>query len=297
MAGSSLVVVDIGGTWSRAASYTSGRLGAVRRVPTSSDDGGLFGAELAALLETVLAGQPEARGVAVSVTGPVDPATGTLYSPPNTGPGLAGFPLGTWLTEQTGLPVRIDRDTNCALLGEAAAGAARGRRNVVFATLSTGVGGAVLLDGRLLRGRDGVGGELGHLMIDPEGPACGCGRRGCLEAVASGPAIARAGGHRSGEETSAAAASGDPGAIEALAYASRALSAACVDWANAFNPELIVIGGSVARAHPEWLDDATVAVRRWALRPASQSCPVVPAELGDDAGLLGAAQLFEGSHQ
>lgn len=116
----------------------------------------------------------------MSVTGPVDPATGRLYSPPNTGDGLDDLALGDWLAAHTGLPARVDRDTNCALLGEVRAGAARDCRNVVFATFSTGVGGAVLLDGRLLRGRDGVAGEVGHTVVAGDGPLCGCGRRGCL---------------------------------------------------------------------------------------------------------------------
>ena len=123
----------------------------------------------------------------VSVTGPVDPATGRLFTPPNTDSNLAGLDLGADLARSTGLDVRVDRDTNVAALGEHAFGAARGVANFVYMTVSTGVGGAVMLDGRLLRGVDGVAGEIGHISVDRVGPSCGCGRRGCLEAIASGP--------------------------------------------------------------------------------------------------------------
>jgi glucokinase len=289
-----LVTVDIGGTWTRVAPIVTGRLGSVWRVETESADRRVFLERLGRGLEQALQEEPMAQGVAVSVTGPVDPASGRLFAPPNTGSALAGLELGAWLADRTGLPVMVDRDTNCALLGEVADGAAKGAANVVFATISTGVGGAVLLDGRLLRGRDGVGGELGHVVVDAHGPRCGCGRTGCLEAIASGPAIARAAGVASGREASFAAQGGERRAAEALRAASDAVASACVDWVNAFNPELIVIGGSVVRAHPDWLAVAARAVCEHALAPASQDCPVVRSQLGDEVALIGAARLFEG---
>ncbi|MBN9104592.1 MAG: ROK family protein [Propionibacteriaceae bacterium] len=288
-----LIAIDIGGTWTRAAAITGDRLGAVHRAATRSDDRDAFLADLAGLVDAVRREESRPLGVAVSVTGPVDPATGRLYSPPNTGDGLDDLALGDWLAAHTGLPVRVDRDTNCALLGEVRAGAARDCRNVVFATFSTGVGGAVLLDGRLLRGRDGVAGEVGHTVVAGDGPLCGCGRRGCLEAVASGPAIALAGEQPNGQRVSVMAAAGDPVAQRALDRARRSVIAACVDWVNVFNPELVVLGGGVVQAHPDWLADAAGAVAREGLQPARRDCPVVPAVLGDEVALIGAAALFE----
>ena len=244
----------------------------------------------------------------VSVTGPVDPATGRLFTPPNTDSNLAGLDLGADLARSTGLDVRVDRDTNVAALGEHAFGAARGVANFVYMTVSTGVGGAVMLDGRLLRGVDGVAGEIGHISVDRVGPSCGCGRRGCLEAIASGPAIARRAGDLAeeggplheilasgraltGKDVDECAAAGDIAARLVLESAARAVASACVDMANAFNPELIVIGGGVAIAHPQWISRACECVAREALVPANRAGIVVPAQLGDDVSLVGAAFL------
>lgn len=249
----------------------------------------------------------------VSVTGPVDPATGTLFSPPNTGPGLAGLPLQRLLRHQLGVTVLVDRDTNAALLAERAWGAATGCTDVVYVTVSTGVGGAVLLSGQLLRGVDGVAGEIGHVRVAPAGPMCGCRRRGCLEAVAAGPAISRAAATRAvpgsrlfelrtslaaglgAEHVHAAAIAGDPIAADILELAGAAIVSAAVDLVNVFNPQLVVIGGSVAAAHPGWITAADAAVRGRALEPARGSARVVAAALGDDGGLLGAALLSRGT--
>ena len=163
-------------------------------------------------------------------------------------------------------------------------------------------------DGRLIRGVDGVAGEIGHIGVDRVGPSCGCGRRGCLEAIASGPAIARRAGDLAeeggplheilasgraltGKDVDECAAAGDIAARLVLESAARAVASACVDMANAFNPELIVIGGGVAIAHPQWISRACECVAREALVPANRAGIVVPAQLGDDVSLVGAAFL------
>ena len=307
--------------------------------------------------------------IGVSVTGPVDPRTGKLFTPPNTGPVLAGLELGEALSRAACLEVRVDRDTNAAALGEHRCGSARGTANFVFITVSTGVGGAVMLDGRLIRGVDGVAGEIGHICVERGGPRCGCGRRGCVEAIASGPSIARraeaelraaegaefraaegfaqtrgvtksvegsaaaasvaarageavaapissqasstspqassislqtpsplaerlrSGRPLTGKDVDECAAAGDPHAIRALDAAAAAVAGMCVDMANVFNPERIVVGGSVAIAHPDWIARASELVAREALVPANREGIVVPAELGDDVSLVGAAFL------
>ena len=315
--------------------------------------------------------------IGVSVTGPVDPRTGKLFTPPNTGPVLAGLELGEALSRAACLEVRVDRDTNAAALGEHRCGSARGTANFVFITVSTGVGGAVMLDGRLIRGVDGVAGEIGHICVERGGPRCGCGRRGCVEAIASGPSIARraeaelraaqgaelraaeaaefravegfaqtrgvtksvegsaaaasvaarageavaapissqtssissqalsfslqtssplaerlrSGRPLTGKDVDECAAAGDPHAIRALDAAAAAVAGMCVDMANVFNPERIVVGGSVAITHPDWIARASELVAREALVPANREGIVVPAELGDDVSLVGAAFL------
>ncbi len=364
--------LDIGGTWIRAAVVTpAGEILVRSRRPLPTSEGGR------AVVDTCLDALGEARmrigchaleRIGVSVTGPVDPRTGKLFTPPNTGPVLAGLELGEALSRAACLEVRVDRDTNAAALGEHRCGSARGTSNFVFITVSTGVGGAVMLDGRLIRGADGVAGEIGHICVERGGPRCGCGRRGCVEAIASGPSIARraeaefraaegaelrtaegsartraatksvegsaaaanvaarageavaapissqasissqalsfssqtssplaerlrSGRPLTGKDVDECAAAGDPHAIRALDAAAAAVAGMCVDMANVFNPERIVVGGSVAITHPDWIARASELVAREALVPANREGIVVPAELGDDVSLVGAAFL------
>lgn len=365
--------LDIGGTWIRAAVVTpAGEILVRSRRPLPTSEGGR------AVVDTCLDALGEARmrtgchtleRIGVSVTGPVDPRTGKLFTPPNTGPVLAGLELGEALSRAACLEVRVDRDTNAAALGEHRCGSARGTANFVFITVSTGVGGAVMLDGRLIRGADGVAGEIGHICVERGGPRCGCGRRGCVEAIASGPSIARraeaelraaegaelraaegfaqtravtksvegstaaasvaarageavaapissqtssfssqalsfssqtssplaerlrSGRPLTGKDVDECAAAGDPHAIRALDAAAAAVAGMCVDMANVFNPERIVVGGSVAITHPDWIARASELVAREALVPANREGIVVPAELGDDVSLVGAAFL------
>lgn len=311
-------VLDIGGTWIRSARLNhQGRILARTRcaTPGGSDPSSVITACVRTLADAgALAEDAPVRSIGVSVTGPVDPHTGTLFTPPNTESNFAGLELGARLHEATGLPVAVDKDTNAAALAEHAYGAAHQVADFIYLTLSTGVGGAVMLDGRLLYGCTGTAGEVGHMSLDPTGPRCGCGRSGCLEAYASGPALARravelaadaegspaegplweyilAGGEVTGAEVGHFAGLGDQAALRALDDARRALCSACVDLVNVFNPRLIVVGGSVAAHHEEWLEDASRAIRASALAPSSDACSVVPARLGDDVSLIGASLL------
>ena len=284
-----ILVVDIGGTWTRVGVCEGPTCTELTRFRTEAGDRDRVAEALA---EAVHHRPLDVVAVGVSATGPVDPATGRLFRPPNTDGGLAGLDLAGLLRGETCLPVRVERDTNCAVLAEVAYGAAVGDADVVYATFSTGVGAGVLAGGQLLTGRDGVAGELGHLVVDPSGPPCGCGRRGCLEALASGPAVAAAAAGADGAAASAAAAAGDARAVAALARAEAAVASACVDWVNAFNPARIIIGGSVAQAHPEWLSTASTAVATLAMDPARERCTVVAAALGEAAPLVGAALLW-----
>jgi glucokinase len=213
------------------------------------------------------------------------------------------------MTERLGLPVYVDNDSNLAALAEQRVGAARGARNVVMLTLGTGIGGGIVLDGRLYRGATGAGAELGHMTIDHRGPPCqgSCPGRGCLEVMASGTAIGRLGteagqrdrdsalgrlvaqrGFVAGEEVVALAVVGDEAACSVTAAVGRHLGAGIASLANIFEPEVVVVGGGASAAGDLLLDPARELVAERALRP-SRDVRIVRAALGEEAGMIGAA--------
>jgi glucokinase len=215
------------------------------------------------------------------------------------------------MRERLGLPVFIDNDVNAAILAEHRFGAARGVRNAVMLTLGTGIGGAILLGGKVYRGTHGAGSELGHMVVDLDGPRCqgNCPNRGCIEALASGTALAREGkaaaerepqsalgralaerGEVSGENVTEAALAGDETAVEVVALVGSRLGAALSALANIFEPEVIVVGGGVMAAGELLLEPARRELRARALAPMNAAA-VAAAELGDDAGMIGAATM------
>jgi glucokinase len=217
---------------------------------------------------------------------------------------LDDVPFRALMHERLGLPVWVDNDVNLAALAELRVGAARGARFAVMLTLGTGIGGAIVIDGRLYRGADGAAGELGHVTVDADGPVCTCGNRGCLEAVVSGPALGRAGGRfaaanpgsalgqaqpLTGERVTDIALAGDADARAVIASVGELLGAGLVGIVNAFNPEVVVIGGGVSRAGELLLEPARRVVAARALRPSRDTVRIVRAALGEDAGLIGAA--------
>ena len=221
---------------------------------------------------------------------------------------LADLPVRDVVSERLDRRVVLDNDANCALLAEARAGAAKGASDALLLTLGTGIGGGVLARGQIYRGAGGAG-ELGHVTVDPSGPRCTCGNTGCVEAFASGTAIADAGVAAAKAEPNSAigrafsdgqpitspvvtelAADGDPAAAQVLEEAGRKLGVALAGFANVFAPEVIVIGGGAAAAGELLLGPARDELRRRALGP-HRSVPVVPAHFGPEAGMLGAALL------
>jgi glucokinase len=248
------------------------------------------------------------RGVGAATAGLVVPDTGVLLMSPNL-PTWYDTPLKQIWERELGLPVWVGNDANLAALGERRFGAGNGSDHLVYITFSTGIGGGVVAGGRLVTGSRGFAGEIGHMTIDVNGPECRCGNIGCLEVMASGTAIARMARERlSGGEESAikglvagdlakvtaktvaeAAKSGDPLAVELMNTATTNLGVGVVNLVHIFNPEVVVIGGGVSRAG----DMVFERVRRVV---AERSMPdievrIVPAALGDDSGLLGAAAL------
>ncbi len=211
---------------------------------------------------------------------------------------LAGFPFRDWLAGELGLPVFVDNDATLALLAESRRGAARGALDAVMLTIGTGIGGGVMSDGRMVRGARGAAGEPGHMTVEADGLPCpgDCPNRGCLEAYVSGPALVRlAGGDRAASAVVEAARAGDSGARDALSAMGERLGAGIASLLNLLDPEVVVIGGGLGSDAGELLiEPATRVARERALEPAASLAHIVSAQLGEDAGMFGAAMLALG---
>jgi glucokinase len=229
---------------------------------------------------------------------------------------LAGVPVADLLAERLGLPVFMDNDANLALLVEHRAGAARGARNALMLTLGTGIGGGILIDGRIYRGSLGAAGELGHIVIDENGPPCqgNCPNRGCLEVMASGSALVREATALAGERPRSAlgqvlasgrgitgplvtelAHDGDEAAREVIARIGRHLGVGITSLVNTFDPDVVIIGGGVVAAGELLLEPARDELHMRGLPPAREHAQVVLAHFGEESGMLGAALLARDS--
>jgi glucokinase len=256
----------------------------------------------------------DAEGVGVALPGPMDPSTQRLVAAA-TLPGLIGYPVIDFLARRWGREalgwVRADNDANAAALGEAIYGAGRGARVVCYFTVSTGIGGGVVVDGRLFRGATGQAAEFGHLKLRADGPPCACGDRGCLESLASGTAIGRrareaaAGGGAltwlvgedpaalSAERVAAAARRGDPSALRLWNEAMADLGAGIATVVNLFNPDVVVIGGGVSASADLLLPAVRTVVAERAMPMLARAARIEVAALGEDVGIVGAAALLD----
>ena len=250
--------------------------------------------------------------VGVSFGGPVDAARGLVLLSHHVA-GWEKVPLREWLEERLGVPAAVDNDANVAALGEHRFGAGQGCDSLLYVTVSTGVGGGWILNGRPCRGADGMAGEIGHMIIDPDGPACTCGKRGCLEALAAGPAIARRARERLTEDPQAgqtlralvggevqaltarhvsqAAEAGDELSRQVLDEAARALGRGIGSAISLMNPQRVVVGGGVAKSGQRYFGAVRATAR--ATAPPEMTVEIVPSALGDDAPLWGAVALAE----
>jgi len=309
--------VDVGGTKVAAALVDPG--GAIlfqTRHPMVADRGPERGLEaVASAIEAVFAkassepGQP-VRGIGICAPGPLDPATGVVLNPPNL-PCWRDFPLAAQVAQRYRVPVKVDNDANAAGLAETMWGAGQGYNNVFYFTIGTGIGTAILLNGRIFHGRTGAAGEGGHLSIDYKGPLCACGKRGCIEAFASGPAIARrararveagrssslrnlAGGKveliSSGMVGQASAAS-DPLASEILRETVELLSFWLGNIIDLLEPDVMIMGGGVASMLKPLLGEIKDRLAHCCVNSRSGEIPLVPARYGEDAGVVGGAAL------
>lgn len=252
----------------------------------------------------------EILGVGVGAPGPLDTKRGIVLLTPNLG--WVNMPLRQLIHDRLGLPAALDNDANCAVLGEWWVGAARGARHAIGITIGTGIGGGLIIDGRLYHGASDVAGEIGHTTIDTEGRRCKCGNYGCLEAYASGPNIAL----RAVEELEAgaesrlrslvdgdlrkitaqtvyqAAADGDELALEVVNDTAKVLGVGIGNLLNVFNPEVVVVCGGVTLAGDHLFEPLRREVARRAFKPAVAACRIVPGELAGTAGVYGAARVF-----
>lgn len=292
------LAVDIGGTKLAAArAVGSGRLERRAAVPTPGDaDPEVVFAALVTLLRQVTEDERPAA-VGVGCGGPMRWPEGVV-SPLNI-PGWREFPLRERLREMLpGVPVVVHNDAVAMALGEQRHGAGRGCRAFLGVVVSTGVGGGVVIDGRVLDGPTGNAGHIGHVVVDADGPACACGGRGCLEAVARGPATvewARRQGWDApvadGRALVVSARGGDPVALAALTRSGRALGVALASVAAMLDLDTVAVGGGLANAGDLLLEPARAALARHAGLDFARRCRITAAALGDDAGLVGAGEL------
>jgi glucokinase len=290
-----VIGVDVGGTKILSALLT--REGAIearveRDTTVSSQDALL--AELDDAVDELKAACPDAAAIGFGIPSRIDQRRGRAISSVNIP--LANLDFRDRMRERHGLPVAIDNDGNAAAIAEWKTGAARGAADVVMLTLGTGVGGGLILGGRPYRGATGSGAELGHIVVDFDGPLCACGGRGHLEAVASGKAaslVAQAlyGGEADSHELVRRAEAGEEKAAEALGRIGRLLGAGLATFVNIFEPELIVIGGGFGRESELLLGPAREVLARDGLVPGSETVKIVEAQLGADAGVIGAGMI------
>jgi glucokinase len=307
--------VDIGGTKVAAGLVSSD--GAVlfkTRVPmVPAGDAAAAFAAVKGAIDAVLQANPgaELKGIGICSPGPLDPRTGVVINPPNL-PCWRNFPLAAEVERAFGVRARVDNDANAAGLAEAIWGAARGYQNIFYATIGTGIGTGIVFGERIYHGRTGSAAEGGHVSIDYRGPQCACGKRGCIEVLCSGPAIAqRARGkllegtapsvlrelpegnlaELSAEQVGEAFRAGDVLAAETLRETADLLTVWLGSVIDLLEPDVIVIGGGAGELMSEFFDRIQGQLPRWSINQRCSEIPLLKARYGADAGIAGAAAL------
>ncbi|HSJ10785.1 MAG TPA: ROK family protein [Longimicrobiales bacterium] len=319
-----LVGVDLGGTNIVVGVLPidggDGTVLALRSVPTDAQRGakyvvdricGLINESIAEVLAANGGTREDFAGVGIGSPGPLDRDTGTVINTPNLG--WRNFPLRDLIANAVGLPATLDNDANCATYGEWWLGAGRNVDTLVGLTLGTGIGGGIVLNGEIFHGISDAAGEIGHMTIEANGRKCKCGNYGCLEAYASGPAIAlraiegiEAGAesllpalvHGKLEDLTAATVYegvvlGDPYANDVMRETAKLLGAGVANIINILNPEMVVIAGGVTRAGDHLFSPLRAEVRRRSFKSAQEACQIVSAQLPGTAGVVGAIAVFK----
>jgi len=291
-----LIGVDVGGTKIQAGLVTDkGRIIKKFRLPTQTRRGKkVILANIEKALKEIWS--PAVKGIGVGFAGLVDNNKGIFVSGPNFPASFSDVPLAAWLKRRFGVPVKIDNDVHCFTLGEARFGAGRGHHSVVGMTLGTGIGGGWVIGGRLYRGRDNAAGEVGHMTIALDSPAkCGCGRPGHFEALGAGPAQTSLYARLTGKkllptQIESLAGKGDATAREVMKISASWLGSGLANIVHIMNPDIIIIGGGISRNKLLW-PTMLRTMKQSVIFPSLRSTPAVPATLGDDANILGAALL------
>lgn len=298
---STIIAIDIGGTQLRIAVYPRESTVPIKiqRAPTRGLEVGVFD-RLTALIDSVWPDEP-VDIICAAVPGPLNPYTGIIIETPNI-PAWTNYPLAELLTKKYNVRTYIGNDANLAALGEWLYGAGKGHQHLIYLTISTGIGGGVISGGRLVEGYRGMATELGHITVLPDGPICSCGVRGHLEAVASGPAIAKyvseqlSSGRKSSlgsgvltaRQISEAAQQGDELAKEAFIRAGEFIGQATADLLHVFNPSIIIFGGGVSFSGELLLGPIKESLPRHIMdKSYLDGLEITTAKLGDDSGLLG----------
>jgi glucokinase len=313
-----VVGVDIGGT--KVAAGLVDRNGEIKRqirTPMVANGEATEGlAAVVSALDLLLDHDADARtlirGIGICAPGPLDPSTGIVINPPNV-PCWRNFPLAAEIEKVYRVPVKVENDANAAALAEAYWGAGRGYRHIFYAGIGTGIGTGIVFAGRIYNGRTGAAAEGGHMSIDYHGPLCGCGKPGCIEVLAAGPAIARRaraklasekGVHSSilelaegnidavtSEMVGRAYASGDQLAKQTLQETVQLLALWLSNIVDLLEPDVIIIGGGVAAMLNPFFDEVSTWLSKYCINSRCQEIPLLKAHYGADAGIAGGAAL------
>lgn len=308
--------IDVGGTNVKIALVDEGKIIYSNSVPTYAQMGYEYTVNnikqaIKDLMKETETTAADIKGIGFDFPGQVDYKTGVVKLAPNI-PGWVNVPIAQMIEEAFHIPTRIDNDVRCAALGEMNFGAGKGCQNFVCITVGTGIGSGLVVNGQLVRGAANAAGEIGHIKLQmKDGPICGCGDTGCLEAFASGPSIvAMAQDYlKSGKSTkfremagdgeitpyivAKAAEAGDPVAKRIFTIIGEYVGMGLVSVINLLNPEKVIIGGGVAEAGDLLLEPIRKTVMERAMVVARESVEIVPAELGNSAGVIGASMLVE----
>ena len=317
-----VVGVDIGGT--KVAAGLVDRSGEIKtqvRTPMAAHGKGSEGlaavvSAIDLLLDHDVKARPLVRGIGICAPGPLDPATGVVINPPNV-PCWRNFPLAAEIEKVYRVPVKVENDANAAALAEAYWGAGRGYRHIFYAGIGTGIGTGIVCDGRIYNGRTGAAAEGGHMSIDYHGPLCGCGKPGCVEILAAGPAIARRARAKLASEKSSASAILDfaKGNVEAVtsemvghAYAAgdqlakqilqetvKLLALWLSNIVDLLEPDVIIVGGGVAEMLSPFFGDLSKWLAEYCINSRCLEIPLLKAHYGADAGVAGGAALCSGA--
>lgn len=304
------IAIDLGGTQIRAAVFAYGNI--LKRAALPTDVAGGPAAvllQMETLIEQIFAGESvtECAGIGLATAGPVDTQAGVILGIP-TLPGWQGFPILSELTNRFDLPVHIENDAIASALGEWCHGAGRNFQNLVYVTVSTGIGGGAIVDGKLLHGRMGMAAHVGHMRLAQQGPKCGCGATGCFEALASGTALAKRASIAARDQHSAylsevakngtidaaevfnGAKAGDALCISLVEEEAKYLGQGITSLIHLYSPERVILGGGVSENFDMLRNNIQAVIKSDAMDPFKQ-VPVVRSELGDNSGLVGAATM------